>query len=1547
MAVRLLDKTSYNILRTNPKVTTNIKIVTDQDNVYLESFNANEQLSKKRFKSFKVDPDFSTYDKDLYRFYSEGSFPSNLAYQVKTNFSRTSVLANYGEQYEMFYASGTRSIGSEVYTQDLGMLAPLWLDEQVPDYFVIFRLDDPAAVNNLNATNALDGKDDAQTSEDFTKNVLENCTAIKTFDLTVNSPIGRYIRNYRFQNGFPEAPLTVSWRKDEPILWNGISLKNGGFTSAGEFSYQDLITKDSTILEEEFFYTKGFERNKVVCANLLNLEFLFSDDNAEDYSLNRYFGLYVNSEEEGSFELDGEAFYKAAESLQTPKIKSVTEISDKLNTKLDLQNPDGILLYVDPTSVTTTTGIPTKDRVDSVDSIFYVKDKDHNFHTIKKGSLYKKNTLRLFDKKVDISRFTGYKIPDTFAAAKLLKDEGKSIFEFSIDGDIPIGLTIKFFDGTDFVGQVSADDSKTNGPGTNFENLFNPDGELDDKARAIVKAINQGISRNERFFEASYSGNKVYVKMLFSGDRFNRHKANINFDEYPDADISTIPSLNEDNSFTANFVGGNNFENARLRVEAGDQDRFTPGNYVQSKGGFIEIQDSTAYLEDPILDSDKNIIGYTGDDKYRVITLKEPGAKVSLSGQVALYQDFKPTFGRFSFFPVRDFDFDYYAEEYSDLGELDYEQLHYNEEKPGVLPVQYEGISTNPDIREFYNNGGFSNLYGLLGEPSPDENLDTTIDSEYDRLQENFLKQQAIASRIAPFINKWAYYQDGRNVRNQPYRLSLSLAFGLHDFAPGKREFGQKPVAFSHEWYYLSKFPYYFEDNAIQESWSYFDKVPTDSIEVNPLLNTSYVPGTFQDTTRNYFDEYFIADKFVVDNKIHIIDRQLRYGRFRGGDANNFAETFLRGIKITAKQKASIEEEVNFNANKIAYVRDGSFNDYKFSAMMAVNVADKSKTQIKFIKNEKWKTIVMVVFLSFKDFCLNANDQSIDRTTLYSAENRFVYNEDTCALDYSTSTDHQFNDTTMQGAISFRKSGTGQNPDPSRILIVGQEDINGVPTKFTRDIRVGLDGKFTPIRFTVDGDIYEISEITRVLTDDKLICDKVTKNGNPYFVPTFEPNNIELRNAEYTVVGGGYREYISLLREVSFAEIFRLVNAGSPDIEYETIDINGNPIRKANGERAQTFTIQFRAPDDILKSNYLSVVPDPDKPTIFNLVDVIGFNLSLKQSPNVTPIARHSGKYEPLSRPVIFYQDPYIDIDFEQPTTGSDTGSTGGSVVPDEEYKLAVRSQMRYKNTQFNPDVAFFGQLSRFFYHKVNVEDPSSILELSDNGAFQSLYPLVNEVAINYRDFYIFSSNWEPAYFRKSIDKSSTASIIGTRSMVEKPSFFGSKYLKIPQQITLETFTPSVFDQNAIADTGLVSGTYMYNENEANVEFYLLIQKRLIDALFEPVKTTFRKYIKPEFSFGDEATIDDDVRSYITNNLLKLYKVDDIVLYVKSERTQVPNNYTTAELSNTDKSLANLSPTGNFASKILNNNPFDTRLIYNKRPGFSESFGFSVRIIKK
>ena len=81
----------------------------------------------------------------------------------------------------------------------MGTLAPLWLNEQIPNYFVIFRLDNPAAVNNFNAATENAGSINAQTSAEFSKNVLENCTAIKTFDLSESTTLGSYIRNYRNQ----------------------------------------------------------------------------------------------------------------------------------------------------------------------------------------------------------------------------------------------------------------------------------------------------------------------------------------------------------------------------------------------------------------------------------------------------------------------------------------------------------------------------------------------------------------------------------------------------------------------------------------------------------------------------------------------------------------------------------------------------------------------------------------------------------------------------------------------------------------------------------------------------------------------------------------------------------------------------------------------------------------------------------------------------------------------------------------------------------------------------------------------------------------------------------------------------------------------------------------------------------------------------------------------------------------------------------------------------------------------------------------------------
>ena len=1576
MAENLLDKASYSLIRTNPKLTGNVKVVSDGTDIYLESFSANTRLSSQKFKAFKVDGT-STYDQDVFRFFDFGKFPKEAAYEVFQEYEDTAVLSQYGNQYEMFYCAGTRSVASESYSQSLATLAPLWLNEQIPNYFVIFRLDNPAAVNNFRAATQNENSANAQTSVDFNKNVLENCTAIKTFDLTEGTALGSYIRNYRNQETFPEVPLNITWRKDEPILWNGISYKSGGFTSAGNFAYSDLVTKDSTIIQNEYLFTQGFQNNGILLANLLNMEFLFDDPTADDYSINRYFGMYVNEIEEGKFDISGEAFYKGTEKTQQPTITTITEVSQFLNTPFELTNEKGILLYLDPTKTETITGLPTPPRVNEVESIFYVKDKEDDFHTIKKGSTWGQDQIRLFDTKVDISLFTGYQDPDTFANASIISRAGVAQMYIEVKENIQEGASIAFFDGNSLVGKIFANSTLAPIPGKSFERFFNPNGTIQEVAQSITLAINKGISENDRFFVASYNDSTVYVKSRFSGSRFNRlnFKTDITFPEFYNQ-VETYP-ITSVATPDKNFVGGNDTTSSLLKVTLGDQDRFEKGNFVQTTGGFAEIGDWVPYTDEPIYDGLDQIIGYTDVDKYAIITCNDNQIMVTRSNQVALYSDYKPSFGRFSFFEVKDFDFDFYSTLYSEEGELNFEFAQYNKlVANAVKPYStsppfddYSGISKNPQIRNFYDNGGFYNLIGLLNDDEDQNPDDQYIKSEYIRLEENFLTSQAAISRITPYINKWAWYNNGKDVRNHPYRLNVNEAFGLNNFAPSKYDKIQEASGYTHEWYYLSEFPEYFTQDAIRSSWSYIDTAPTDNTEANPVTGQVFVPGTFQNVNKNYFDDYFIVQRFTTGG-ITEIDRQLRYGRFAGGNEKNFSETFLRGVRIVAKPKALGTEKPDFNARALSYVNDGSINDYRFSAILVPNLPDKPEFQIKFIKNDKWKTIVMFISVNYPVECLNGtggagNKSIIDRTSLYSLNSDFKTNAD-CSPVIGGTGNYEYEATTVRGAVNL---GTSSVNADGTITIRFQPDINGVEPDLVNDVRILENGDFGNIKFTIAGIGYSITGIIEVVDTETLICNSFTKTGGfPVSPPQSIPGNQELRQAVYNISKGGYLRFTNLLNDATFGEMFDAVNKGNPNVVYETIDVNGNQVRNKDGSLSQTFGIELRAQSDILKSIYVGVLPDPAKPTAFNLTDVVGYDLSLQKSPRVTPFARHAGYYEPYALPLLSFRDPYQNLDF-----GGVTGGTGGSLIPDSAYKIKVMELCKYKNAQFNSADPKFGQIQNFFYHKVNEQDPSTVLELSRESAFPSLYPLINEIGIDYRDFYMFSSNWEPSYFIKSIDKSQIEKIIGTRSMFERKSFFGSKYLKVPETIVLETFKPNAFVKAAIKQPSLIDGTFMYQDQpsvtvnkrvirsegvrntraikkkpSSPIEtFYLFNEKRLMEFLFTPIKNQFLTYIKDEFGYGDLETLDDDVNQYIKENILKLYEVQNVDFYTLASRTKGSSTYSTAELTNSEKIANGLTINNNVASKTLNTNPFDLKLIYNKRTGFSESYGFSVTIVKK
>lgn len=437
MSVKILEDASFGILRTNPKITGNVKVVVDSsNNTFIESISANDELAKSKYKAVKTSAS-SSYQFDLGRVFS--NIPTDIFYDVKKPSSDYTVLDNYGAQFDLEYCYGSYSVNSDSYKEEFGVFAPIWLENNMPDYFIIFRVDGPVTVNNKDATSENENAFIVDNPANLRELFLSKAKIIKTFNLTPSTNIGNYIRNYKNSQGFPISAINFSNRSDQPTYFNGISIdKPGGFTSKAEGLYDTLFTVDRTIMENDYFITTGFERNRLVNANVLNLEFLFDDPGAKPFEINRYFGLYVNAVNEGTFRLDGNKFYirSQADKQTIPANSSVCAANNE--NSFTVANKYGVKLYVDGNFTTTTYNIPessglsansfipTFNDVSILDSIFYVRDKKGNFHNLNYDNNWLSDEVRLQDTNIDISDFTGFeetilttygKVPDKASKA--------------------------------------------------------------------------------------------------------------------------------------------------------------------------------------------------------------------------------------------------------------------------------------------------------------------------------------------------------------------------------------------------------------------------------------------------------------------------------------------------------------------------------------------------------------------------------------------------------------------------------------------------------------------------------------------------------------------------------------------------------------------------------------------------------------------------------------------------------------------------------------------------------------------------------------------------------------------------------------------------------------------------------------------------------------------------------------------------------------------------------------------------------------------------
>lgn len=372
---KLADRNvSFGLLRTNPKLTSNLKLTVDSGgDLWFNSINANEQLAQQKYKKFAVNPE-SNHEVNIFKFYDMGSTPSKISYGIGSSI-RTDVIAkNLKDQYDFdLYTSGAKYLTSKNYSEKFSYLAPLYLDKVLPEYFVIFKV---AGASNYTAADWYQ-KNGTVDQKTFAKDLFRNSTIVKAVPLTESSNIGTYIRRILANPMYPENPLYVNIKKDKYSLYRGASINSGTYVEIPEI-ISSTLTKSIPQLTLEKYITGGFERNNVIYPKILNLEFLFNDDTAEPYEFNRYFGFYCNTIDLATFDIDLNQMYEN-EDNDNPlpaKFKQSDEIS------LTISNPNGVVLRAE--NLTEDLSF-VNTALDTEESLFfpYLKTKNDDLHFLK------------------------------------------------------------------------------------------------------------------------------------------------------------------------------------------------------------------------------------------------------------------------------------------------------------------------------------------------------------------------------------------------------------------------------------------------------------------------------------------------------------------------------------------------------------------------------------------------------------------------------------------------------------------------------------------------------------------------------------------------------------------------------------------------------------------------------------------------------------------------------------------------------------------------------------------------------------------------------------------------------------------------------------------------------------------------------------------------------------------------------------------------------------------------------------------------------------
>lgn len=835
MARKIIKQTaSFGVLRANPRISGNVKLTIDANkDIWLNSIDSNAEMSNQAYKGFRISPE-SSFDRDLYTFFNEGKTPPQFVFGLAGEGEPVqNQINNLANSYNFIYSSGVTPLVSDKYSEDFSYLAPLWMGEDIPDYFVIFRVNDPidypyqvpvTSISNgasykvledpnvdknatgylpfivsYNASNYTDGNifsggalvsftvvqgsgtvilldplyhqsDVENTSSHFYNKILPKATAVSTFDLTEKSKIGKYLRKIKTTTGYTDSLIDVRFEENQLTNYNGVNYTRGVFDKKGDFLLDYFETPTSQIGFEDYM-TDGFRRNGLISYKLLNLEFLFNDGESKNYTINRYFGLYVNAAEVSSLKLDGNAlYYDGGASGNTP----VPQRNDKgyyyQEGAYYQYNDNGVRLFIDPIQIKGV--IPTSDDVNEYErtKLFWIKDKVGSFYSLKKDenyltaieilptSLYglpgTENQLVLQNTVVNLSNFTGSDVNTKKQYyGKSTGEKGRAYSVIKIGGQLTNTSEDSFVFyhplGTYGVPGAKYDILRSSdmssvidewGPGSYYSQdnayYFHPFGTPEQIATAIAGLFN---SFNYNSFEAFVSGDEVVIRTRAAGSQENT-KYYIDFYQdfsllvrMPDLRRGTI-LINEKDACDINqkqsFVGGSNYSTNRVKVKKEDANKIIVGETfietvkntaTDSFSGIPEYSHKSSsvvvgkyrFVDEYAKDLGGEIIGLKDFENYATLEVANHTEKISIGSvnKISAFDTYDVPLGIFSFYGLREIDMDFW---YSNYGYTPTEEYY------KYLDVQPDGNTKIIPNRTYFVSSGSEIIYNSNNVTGPD-----------------------------------------------------------------------------------------------------------------------------------------------------------------------------------------------------------------------------------------------------------------------------------------------------------------------------------------------------------------------------------------------------------------------------------------------------------------------------------------------------------------------------------------------------------------------------------------------------------------------------------------------------------------------------------------------------------------------------------------------------------------------------------------------------------------------------------------------------------